>query len=383
MKLFTKLCVALTLFAAAVLPTSAEAKAKSNYKNFKVAIYTRAYEVEKMTDPEWLKSTWDVISNQVKVDKIYLETHRDLLIIKDGSISGYNDVETYRHRYPMWLISRDFEHAHLDRSKYAWVHTEGQADFNTKTLFDPCPPGYKLPTTREWDNFKNNEFEYTNPAAFSSGPFGYCISTEAEASIKATSMTNGVYDYPETHDAWATLATRREAGDYYEVDEYNGRRYHTRAMSAHGDEIITCFPASGAIQDGGAFYSIGANFALWASGRVESIDGNDYTHTRYDAHWFGIKDNWSSDWKESYDWTDTGSWRVYCPYLRDDENWTGRKNLANNPIGAVVLGIGTPAMEVDGTGHHSGLGTASNYAVPVRCIRQYDSTAGRTTMSEK
>jgi hypothetical protein len=35
-----------------------------------------------MTDPEWLKSTWDVISNQVKVDKIYLETHRDLLIIK-------------------------------------------------------------------------------------------------------------------------------------------------------------------------------------------------------------------------------------------------------------------------------------------------------------
>ena len=72
MKLFTKLCVALTLFAAAVLPTSAEAKAKSNYKNFKVAIYTRAYEVEKMTDPEWLKSTWDVISNQVKVDKIYL-----------------------------------------------------------------------------------------------------------------------------------------------------------------------------------------------------------------------------------------------------------------------------------------------------------------------
>ncbi|MBO5687103.1 MAG: hypothetical protein J6R84_02665 [Alistipes sp.] len=59
-----------------------EAKAKSNYKNFKVAIYTRAYEVQKMTDPEWLKSTWDVISNQVKVDKIYLETHRDLLIIK-------------------------------------------------------------------------------------------------------------------------------------------------------------------------------------------------------------------------------------------------------------------------------------------------------------
>ena len=169
----------------------------------------------------------------------------------------------------MWLISRDFEHAHLDRSKYAWVHTEGQADFNTKTLFDPCPPGYKLPTTREWDNFKNNEFEYTDPIAFSSGPFGYCTSTEAEASYKATAMTNGVYDYPETHDAWETLAARRAAGEYYEVNEYNGRKYHTIAMSAHGDEVITCFPTTGVIKEDGYFLSIGFNFALWASGRVE------------------------------------------------------------------------------------------------------------------
>lgn len=82
MRLISRMCAALMLFVFAVLPSQIEAKAKSNYKNFKVAIYTRAYEVQKMTDPEWLKSTWDVISNQVKVDKIYLETHRDLLIIK-------------------------------------------------------------------------------------------------------------------------------------------------------------------------------------------------------------------------------------------------------------------------------------------------------------
>ncbi len=80
MKLVTKILTACALLAAAVLPSWVEAA--PNYKNFKVAIYTRAYEVQKMTDPEWLKSTWDVISNQVKVDKIYLETHRDLLIVK-------------------------------------------------------------------------------------------------------------------------------------------------------------------------------------------------------------------------------------------------------------------------------------------------------------
>ncbi|MDR3140434.1 MAG: hypothetical protein LBU37_01700 [Tannerellaceae bacterium] len=52
-----------------------------NYKSFKVSVYTRAYEVEKMKDLHWLDSTWNIISSQVRVDKIYLETHRDLLIV--------------------------------------------------------------------------------------------------------------------------------------------------------------------------------------------------------------------------------------------------------------------------------------------------------------
>ena len=52
-----------------------------NYKNYKVSVYVRAYEVEKMKDMNWLDSTWTIISNQVKIDKIYLETHRDLLIV--------------------------------------------------------------------------------------------------------------------------------------------------------------------------------------------------------------------------------------------------------------------------------------------------------------
>jgi len=55
--------------------------AQHNYKNFKVSVYTRAYEVKKMEDSRWLDSTWQVISSQMKIDKIYLETHRDLLIV--------------------------------------------------------------------------------------------------------------------------------------------------------------------------------------------------------------------------------------------------------------------------------------------------------------
>lgn len=57
------------------------------YKSFKVSIYVRAYEVEKMKDIHWLDSTWNVISGQLDVDKIYLETHRDLLIVDDYTLN--------------------------------------------------------------------------------------------------------------------------------------------------------------------------------------------------------------------------------------------------------------------------------------------------------
>ena len=57
-----------------------------NYKSYKVSVYVRAYEVEKMKDMNWLDSTWTIISNQIKIDKVYLETHRDLLIVPDETL---------------------------------------------------------------------------------------------------------------------------------------------------------------------------------------------------------------------------------------------------------------------------------------------------------
>ncbi len=60
--------------------------AQASHKNFKVSVYVRAYEVEKMKDSQWLESTWKTISSQLDVDKIYLETHRDLLIVDDATL---------------------------------------------------------------------------------------------------------------------------------------------------------------------------------------------------------------------------------------------------------------------------------------------------------
>ena len=57
-----------------------------NYKSYKVSIYTRAQEVNKMSNSQWLDSTWNVISQQVKVDKIYLETYRDCLLVPAATI---------------------------------------------------------------------------------------------------------------------------------------------------------------------------------------------------------------------------------------------------------------------------------------------------------
>ena len=51
-----------------------------NYKNFDVAVYCRAYEVRQMKDPAWLEDRWNAITRDVKVDKVYLETHRDMVV---------------------------------------------------------------------------------------------------------------------------------------------------------------------------------------------------------------------------------------------------------------------------------------------------------------
>jgi hypothetical protein len=46
------------------------------YKNFRVAVYIPVFVVKQMQDPAYLQSTWDTISHQVKVDKVYIETYR-------------------------------------------------------------------------------------------------------------------------------------------------------------------------------------------------------------------------------------------------------------------------------------------------------------------
>jgi hypothetical protein len=59
------------------------------YKNFKVAVYCRAYEVKEMKDTAgYLRPIWNEITRQCRVDKVYLETHRDLLIVDQPTLDA-------------------------------------------------------------------------------------------------------------------------------------------------------------------------------------------------------------------------------------------------------------------------------------------------------
>ena len=62
-------------------------QAGEGYKNFKVAVYVRAQEVEQMKDLDWLQARWSVLEKQVHVDKVYLETFRDRAMPDEEAIS--------------------------------------------------------------------------------------------------------------------------------------------------------------------------------------------------------------------------------------------------------------------------------------------------------
>jgi len=80
-----KICVLLVLLS---LMSGLGAQKPPFYKNFTVSVYVRAYEVRDMADEKKLRENWEIISSQVNVDKIYLETHRDLLVVDEKTLES-------------------------------------------------------------------------------------------------------------------------------------------------------------------------------------------------------------------------------------------------------------------------------------------------------
>jgi|GEM_PF-3385193 len=139
--------------------------------------------------------------------------------------------------YPMSL----FTYSSSQLFQYGWSQSAASTANNTKTFFDPCPPGYKLPITREWDNFKNSEYYNANASITKSGVFGYCAWKDASFS---------------TNTAGTTMKARVAAGDYYEVNAAGERTYHILANSGTGAALTTTFPNTGYLTVGGEYIAL-------------------------------------------------------------------------------------------------------------------------------
>jgi hypothetical protein len=78
------LAVGVATLGLAQTPVPTASPASEHYHSFNAAVYVRAYEVDRMKDDQWLQQSWDVVSRAVKVNKVYLESHRDTLLV-DGA----------------------------------------------------------------------------------------------------------------------------------------------------------------------------------------------------------------------------------------------------------------------------------------------------------
>jgi len=74
------LCILASAFLSLVAGLPVSSYGAGHYRNFKVSVYARVFEVNRMADPGWLEPRWKEMSSQVKIDKIYLETHRDMVV---------------------------------------------------------------------------------------------------------------------------------------------------------------------------------------------------------------------------------------------------------------------------------------------------------------
>ena len=72
---------------AVLLSVSGPAPAAERYTSFTAAAYARAYEVRQMGDLDWLSARFSVMEKHVKVSKIYLETHRDKIVVDSQTLA--------------------------------------------------------------------------------------------------------------------------------------------------------------------------------------------------------------------------------------------------------------------------------------------------------
>ena len=178
------------------------------------------------------------------------ETFGSLAVWKaDVAYSNYNTFSQ-----PMSLIKNipyttDYVSQPEKDYTFAWNSSttiavdENDVNNDTKSMFDPCPVGYRMPTTREWDNMKADKYRYTIGGQ-DFGVYGYCVWEGLANKLSASSTDERVQTYIQH------LAT-----DKYTVNDQYERTYYINANSGTGSEIVTYFPNTGTLNHSGEWAS--------------------------------------------------------------------------------------------------------------------------------
>ena len=160
---------------------------------------------------------------------------------KTASYSNYNTFTE-----PMSLIS-DIPYSGNNAYTFAWNASDAAGDNaddisnDVKSMFDPCPVGYRMPTTREWDNMKADKFRWTiGGQGF--GVFGYCVWDGLIGDLSETDDDERIVEY-----------AKHAMTDTYSVNSQYERTYKIKANSGTGSEIITKFPNTGVLNSDGTW----------------------------------------------------------------------------------------------------------------------------------
>lgn len=182
-------------------------------------------------------TSWE--SNQLKTYR-NVAVFQQLATWKSGV--AYSNYNTFSE--PMSLIS-DIPYTDSEYM-YAWNASEkaDNADDisnDTKSMYDPCPVGYRMPTTREWDNMKADKFRWTiGGQGF--GVFGYCIWDGLVNDLSETDGDERIVEY-----------AKHAKTDTYTVNDQYERTYFINANSGTGSQITTVFPNTGVLNSDGTW----------------------------------------------------------------------------------------------------------------------------------
>lgn len=232
---------------------------------------------------------------------------------------NYQDVTTPL-KYPMSLIE-DIDYSGSSDYYYAWNAASEVSDVSiandTKSMFDPCPPGYRLPTTREWDNFKNNEFTDYTANELASGAFGYCYLKDLEDVLSSSNTTDQI------------IAERIANGNFYTVNDQYERTYTITDLSGTSEAQEVKFPNSG---------------VLYADGELDFIyEGTTQqpTYTTYSAPSVSLSTIAGSGSNRYYRVTLSGGTNTTYYYKIENGNKVQFSNVSTNQPRIYVAGSGT------------------------------------------